>query len=108
MPKFIFFQDLEGLTEVFGRMSAGISAPKLPLWAGFSFLNYATKKQKLEKCTCKCNRTEINLERPCARREGVSMLLRREGGFFRREGGFFRRGVGFLRRGGGFLRRFAK
>ena len=33
-----FFQDLEGLTEVFGRMSAGISAPKLLLWADFSFL----------------------------------------------------------------------
>ena len=32
------FQDLEGLTEVFGRMSAGISGPKLPLWAEFSFL----------------------------------------------------------------------
>ena len=33
-----FFQDLEGLSEVFGRMSAGISGPKLPLWAEFSFL----------------------------------------------------------------------
>ena len=31
-------QDLEGLTEVFGRMSAGISGQKLPLWADFSFL----------------------------------------------------------------------
>ena len=27
----VFFQDLEGLSEVFGRMSAGISGPKLPL-----------------------------------------------------------------------------
>ena len=36
--KCLFFQDLEGLTEVFGRMSAGISGPKLPLWAEFSFL----------------------------------------------------------------------
>ena len=35
VPKCLFFQDLEGLTEVFGRMSAGISAPKLPLWANF-------------------------------------------------------------------------
>ena len=25
VPKCLFFQDLEGLTEVFGRMSAGIS-----------------------------------------------------------------------------------
>ena len=33
-----FLQVLEGLTEVFGRMSAGISGPKLPLWADFSFL----------------------------------------------------------------------
>ena len=27
VPKCFFFQNLEGLTEVFGRMSAGISAP---------------------------------------------------------------------------------
>ena len=40
LPKCFFFQDLEGLTEVFGRMSAGISAPKLPLWADFSFLKF--------------------------------------------------------------------
>ena len=38
VPKCLFFQDLEGLTEVFGRMSAGISGQKLPLWAEFSFL----------------------------------------------------------------------
>ena len=34
---FIFFRDLEGLTEVFGRMSAGTSGRKLPLWADFLF-----------------------------------------------------------------------
>ena len=34
----VFFQDLEGLTEVFGGMSAGMSGRKLPLWAEFSFL----------------------------------------------------------------------
>ena len=33
-----FFQDLEGLTEVFGRMSAGTSGRKLPLGADFCFL----------------------------------------------------------------------
>ena len=46
------------------------------------------------------NRSRISryLERPCASQEGVSMLLRREGGFLRRGGGFFRRGGGFLRR----------
>ena len=38
VPKCLFSQDLEGLTEVFGRMSAGISGQKLPLWAEFSFL----------------------------------------------------------------------
>ena len=39
VPKCLFFfQDLEGLTEVFGRMSAEISGLKLPLWAEFSFL----------------------------------------------------------------------
>ena len=37
VPKCLFFQDLEGLTEVFGRMSAGISGQMLPLWAEFSF-----------------------------------------------------------------------
>ena len=36
--KMLVFRDSEGLTEVFGRMSAGISGPKLPLWADFSFL----------------------------------------------------------------------
>ena len=41
MPKCLFFQDLEGLTEVFGRMSAGTSGRKLPLWADFSFLTQA-------------------------------------------------------------------
>ena len=34
-PKCSIFQDLEGLTEVFGWMSAGISGPKPPLWADF-------------------------------------------------------------------------
>ena len=38
VPKCLFFQDLEGLTEVFGGMSAGMSGRKLPLWAEFSFL----------------------------------------------------------------------
>ena len=38
VPKCLFFQDFEGLTEVFGRMSAGISGQKLPVWAEFSFL----------------------------------------------------------------------
>ena len=38
VPKCLFFQDLEGLNEVFGRMSAGTSGRKLPLWADFSFL----------------------------------------------------------------------
>ena len=38
MPKCLFFQDLEGLTEVFGRMSGGGCGPKLTLWADFSFL----------------------------------------------------------------------
>ena len=39
VPKCLFFQDLEGLTEVFGGMSAGMSGRKLPLWAEFSFLS---------------------------------------------------------------------
>ena len=34
----LFFQDLESLTEVLGGTSAGMSGPKLPLWAEFSFL----------------------------------------------------------------------
>ena len=37
VPECLFFQHLEGLTEVFGRTSAGISGQKLPLWAEFSF-----------------------------------------------------------------------
>ena len=39
VPECLFFPHLEGLTEVFGRMSAGTSGRKLPLWADFSFLN---------------------------------------------------------------------
>ena len=45
VPKCFVFQDLEGLTEVFGRMSAGISAPKLPLWADFLFLSKMSPPQ---------------------------------------------------------------
>ena len=40
MPKCLVFQDLEGLTKVFRRMSAGMSGQKLPLWADFSFLSF--------------------------------------------------------------------
>ena len=36
VPNACFFKDLEGLTV--GRMSAGISGPKLPFWADFPFL----------------------------------------------------------------------
>ena len=42
VAKCLFFEHLEGLTEVFGRMSAGISGQKLPLWAEFSFLTFGT------------------------------------------------------------------
>ena len=38
VPQCLFFQDLEGLTEVLGGMSAGMSCRKLPLWAEFSFV----------------------------------------------------------------------
>ena len=44
VPKCLFFQDLEGLTEVFRRMSAGISGQKLLLWAEFSFLIFILAK----------------------------------------------------------------
>ena len=40
-----FFQDLEGLTEVSGRMSAGTSGQKLPLWAELSFRNLSIPTQ---------------------------------------------------------------
>ena len=36
----LFVRDLEGLAEVFDRMSAGMSSPKLLLWADSSFLSY--------------------------------------------------------------------
>ena len=42
----LVFQDLEGLTEVFGGMSTGMSGRKLPLWAEFSFLTLALGTQK--------------------------------------------------------------
>ena len=48
MAKCLFFQDLEGLTEVFGRMSAGTSGRKLPLWADFSFLKNPAKRGREE------------------------------------------------------------
>ena len=47
VPKCLFFQDLEGLTEVFGPMSAGISGPKLPLWADFSFGTFGRPPESL-------------------------------------------------------------
>ena len=43
VPKCLFFQYLEGLTEVFGGKSAGMSGRKLPLWAEFSFLKLFLK-----------------------------------------------------------------
>ena len=49
VPKCFFFQDLEVLTEVFGRMSAGISGQKLPLWAEFSFLRTLKTQTSLNK-----------------------------------------------------------
>ena len=39
-----FFQHLEGLTEVLGRMSAGTSGRKLPVSADFSFLRWGSPK----------------------------------------------------------------
>ena len=33
----LVFQDLESLTEVFDRMSTGMSVQKLPVWPDFSF-----------------------------------------------------------------------
>ena len=49
VPKCLFFQDLEGLTEVFGRMSAGISGPKLPVWTDFP---YPIKSKFCVKVNC--------------------------------------------------------
>ena len=43
VTKCLFFQDFERLTEVFGRMSAGISGQKLPLWADFSSQDHIIK-----------------------------------------------------------------
>ena len=51
MPKCLFFQDLEGLTEVFGRMSAGISGQKLPLWAESSFLTCSADARVSLRCS---------------------------------------------------------
>ena len=45
--KMLVFQDLEGLTEVFGRMSAGISGQKLPLRAEFSFLSFGVLRENV-------------------------------------------------------------
>ena len=43
MPECLFSQDLEGLTKVFDRMCAGMSAP---IWADFSFLSNGFEKKK--------------------------------------------------------------
>ena len=60
----------------------------------------STKKSTIFKGTfdqnpLRENSTLKELERPCASREGASMLSRREGGFLRREGGLLRREGGF-------------
>ena len=58
VPECLFlFQDLDGLTEVFGRMSAGTSGPKRPLWADFSFQKYGPgvgNSLPLQALTSKC------------------------------------------------------
>ena len=60
VPKCLFFQDLEVLTEVFGRMSAGMSGPKLPLWAEFLFLIFPWKKKTGQKIHQKNPRQNSN------------------------------------------------
>ena len=57
----VFFQDLEGLTEVFGGTSAGMSGPKLSLWAEFSFLSKV----------CICDRKKLEFK-------GASVSVLRE------------------------------
>ena len=50
-----FLKDLEGLTEVFGQMSTGISGPKLPLLADFfRSLGNGVRKNGV------CNRVRID------------------------------------------------
>ena len=56
MLKCLFLQDLEGLTEVFGRMSAGTSGRKLPLWADFSFLIRVQVKSPQRVCSFNARR----------------------------------------------------
>ena len=73
VPECFFFQDLEGLTEVFGRMSAGISAPKLPLWADFSFLNIHTHVHGLHGPFCLATRWHLGSYR--ARVSSFSLAL---------------------------------
>ena len=58
VPKCLFFQDLEGLTEVFGGMSAGMSGRKLPLWAEFSFLN-AEGASEVRRGASACSRFSV-------------------------------------------------
>ena len=41
-----FSLDFEGLTEIFAQMFAGMSSPKLPLWADFLFLKHDTFPQQ--------------------------------------------------------------
>ena len=52
--KCLFFQDLEGLTEVFGGISAGTSGRRLPLWADFSFLITVCSVEFLVMCLRIC------------------------------------------------------
>ena len=75
VPKCLFFQDLEGLTEGFGGMSAGMSGRKLPLWAEFSFLingPFPTFRKKFQKNSGKTPETlsEFFLEFPSRVRLG--------------------------------------
>ena len=52
VPKCLFFQDLEGPTEVFGGTSAGMSGPKLLCWAEFSFLKLGNVSETPTPTTC--------------------------------------------------------
>ena len=54
-PKMLILSRFGGLTKVFGRMSKGISGPKLPLWADSSFLNLERRRTSP---ICKALQTE--------------------------------------------------
>ena len=73
VPKCLIFQDLEGLTKVFGRMSAGMSGAELPLWAGY-FVPESCPPAPMNRCSRVAKRSWLSPQATACACMGSSCL----------------------------------